>query len=186
MADIQTHLRELSVAATVGLLNSEIAFDKNDLYDSSKFLSYAHKVISGDISSANNLLNEPIFTGKLKNIVDNGYNLGKAIYEHPYFSILPGDTIKWLGNDTQKDDPIDISIGKYGFSLKEESYILENMGLYKLLNCYTGSSYKQRHIFKDYAPLEYERWFSVTWNTLVDQLKNTNGVWKHNNYEKNS
>ena len=34
MADIKTHLRELSVATTVGLLKQEIQFKKEDLYNS--------------------------------------------------------------------------------------------------------------------------------------------------------
>ena len=68
MADIKTHLRELSVATTVGLLNLEIEFKPSDLYDSKRFLAYARKVISGDISSASNLEDEPVFTGELKQI----------------------------------------------------------------------------------------------------------------------
>ena len=129
MADIKTHLRELSVATTIGLLNMEIEFKRDDLYDAQRFLAYAKKVISGDISSANNLAEETTFEGELKQIVDNGYRLGKRIYEDSNFSIQKGDTITWQGNDTQKDDPVDITVGSYGFSLKEESFILENMGL---------------------------------------------------------
>lgn len=89
-----------------------------------------------------------------------------------------------MGNDTQKDDPIDIKVGEYGFSLKEESFILENMGLYKLLNCYTGSTYTKRHIFSDYARKEYERWFSTTWNELNRILLANSGKWEYNNVEK--
>ena len=49
MADIKTHLRELSVATTVGLLKKEIQFKKEDLYNPKKFMEYAREVISGDI-----------------------------------------------------------------------------------------------------------------------------------------
>ncbi|MBO5281989.1 MAG: hypothetical protein J6B43_02495 [Lachnospiraceae bacterium] len=73
MADVKTHLRELSVATTIGLLNSEIAFQQSDLYDRQCFLSYAKKVISNDISSADNLSAYDTFTGDLQIIVDNGY-----------------------------------------------------------------------------------------------------------------
>lgn len=185
MADIKTHLRELSVATTVGLLKLDIDFTRSELYDSKKFLEYAKKVISGDISSANNLQEKSTFTGELKQIVDNGYNLGKAIYENPHFSIAKDAIITWQGNDTQKDDPIDITIGDYGFSLKEESFILENMGLYKLLNCYTGSTYKKRHIFSDYARSEYESWFDATWTALLSTLNQNNGTWNYNDTAKN-
>lgn len=179
MADIKTHLRELSVATTVGLLIHNIKFKKEDLYDSKKFMKYAKEVISGDISSASNIENLPNFSGEFQQIIDNGYKLGKTIYESKYFNIKETDVITWQGNDTQKDDPIDITIGNYGFSLKEESFILENMGLYKLLNCYTGSKYKKRHIFSDYARNEYENWFNVTWQELLSTLKSNNNVWQY-------
>lgn len=78
MADIKTHLRELSVATTVGLLKQEIQFKKEDLYNSKKFMEYAREVISGDISSANNIEDVSIFSGELRTIIDNGYKLGKT------------------------------------------------------------------------------------------------------------
>ena len=186
MADIKTHLRELSVATTVGLLKLEIDHKRDDLYDSARFLAYAKMVITGDISSANNLKTEPSFTGELKQIVDNGYRLGKEIYNKNYFDIKRDDKITWQGNDTQKDDPIDITIGKYGFSLKEQSFILENMGLYKLLNCYTGSNYKKRHIFTDYARNEYKAWFDVTWEELLKYLEQHGNTWEYDNPAKKS
>lgn len=184
MADIKTHLRELSVATTVGLLNMEIEFKRSDLYDAKRFLAYAQKIITGDISSASNLASETTFTGELRQIVDNGYQLGKAIYEDEHFDIPKDAVITWQGNDTQKEDPVDITIGEYGFSLKEESFILENMGLYKLLNCYTGSNYKKRHIFSDYARAEYEAWFAATWKELISTLENNNNVWRYDDTSK--
>lgn len=179
MADIKTHLRELSVATTVGLLNQGISFKRSDLYDSQQFLRYAKEVISSDISCASNIKKEKEFTDELKQIIDNGYQLGKYIYENDYFSIHKNDIITWQGNNTQKDDPIDVTIGNYCFSLKEESFILENMGLYKLLNCFTGSKYKKRHIFSDYARKEYEIWFSVTWKELITYLNANNNKWSY-------
>lgn len=184
MADIKTHLRELSVATTIGLLKTKVPFTLNELYDSKKFFTYANSVISGDISCASNLCSQSVFTGELKQIVDNGYRLGCHIYNSPYFSISTSDQITWLGNDTQKEDPVDITVGAYGFSLKEESFILENMGLYKLLNCYTGSTYRKRHIFSDYARAEYEQWFSVTWKIFIAYLENHGNQWGYINTTK--
>ncbi len=184
MADIKTHLRELSVATTIGLLNTGIQFTPKDLYDSNNFFVFADKVITGDISNAKNLCTQSVFTGELQQIVDNGYKLGKSIFENPHFLISKSDQIKWLGNDTQKDDPVDITVGKYGFSLKEESFILENMGLYRLLNCYTGSNYKKRHIFSDYARAEYSTWFDVTWSELLKYLDSHRNIWKYSNFKK--
>ncbi|WP_029072986.1 hypothetical protein [Kandleria vitulina] len=184
MADIKTHLRELSVATTIGLLNQEIDFQRDDLYVSNRFFAYAQKLISTDISNAKNICNEPTFTGELKTIVDNGYQLGEAIYNNKRFKFKKDDIITWQGNNTQKEDPIDITVGSYGFSLKEESFILENMGLYKLLNCYTGSNYKKRHIFSDYARKEYEIWFDATWKELLKTLSQNNGKWSYDNAAK--
>lgn len=58
------------------------------------------------------------------------------------------------------------------------------MGLYKLLNCYTGSTYKKRHIFSDYARAEYEQWFSVTWEIFISFLENHGNSWGYNNIAK--
>ncbi len=172
MADIKTNLRELSVATTIGLLNANIEFERKDLYNAKRFLAYAKKVINNDISSAKNLVDYIIFSDDLQIIIDNGYKLGKKIYKHPYFHISKNAKINWLGNDTQKNDPIDISVDHYGFSLKEESFILKNMGLYQLLNNLTGSNYPRGlHIFNIFAKKEYEQWFAYTWNSLLKYLQ---------------
>ena len=65
MADIKTHLRELSVATTVGLLKADVEFSCSDLYDSKRFLAYANRFISNDITSANNLLDYTIVTRRI-------------------------------------------------------------------------------------------------------------------------
>lgn len=177
MADIKTHLRELSVATTVGILASGTPLNIADMYDSATFLSLAKSVIKSDISSANNLLHQPKFTGELKTIVDNGVKLGKKILECKEFKISRNPVIEWLGNDTQKGDPIDIKIDGYKFSLKEESFILKNMGLYTLLNNLTGSNYeKGLHIFTTFAQKEYDAWFAHTWRCFVNYLS-THGKW---------
>jgi len=133
MADVKTHLRELSVAVTIGLLNLDIEFTVADLCSSSKrFWNYAERVISNDISKAQNIMDYIAFDGDLQAIIENGYKLGRKIYENTYFKFIKGTPVKWLGNDTQKGDPIDVEVGGYGFSLKEESFILQNMGY---INC---------------------------------------------------
>ncbi|MGV3209727.1 hypothetical protein ACEE12_05205 [Streptococcus suis] len=176
MADIKTHLRELSVATTLGLLKSEIAFTIEELYDPKKFMSFATQVINSNLDSASNIKDMDSFNRDLRQIINNGINLAKSIYKNKHFNIESSDVLTWEGGDTNKDDPIDIKIGSYGFSLKEESFILENMGLYKLVNCFTGSNYKKRHIFKDYANSEYQKWFSDTWGELTCYLK-ANSSW---------
>ena len=172
MADIKTHLRELSVAVTAGLLLSDIPFQVSDLYDSQTFWQLAQSVIDNNISTAQNILEVPTYTGELRDILHNGCRLGRAIVENSHFHFHKGDKILWLGAQTQKGDPIDVKIGAYGFSLKENSFILENMGLYKLLNYMTGSHYQRGlHIFTTFAPEEYDRWFAYTWECFVDYLQ---------------
>lgn len=172
MADLKTHLRELSVATTIGLLKNQIDFSVQDLYNSRRFYKYATEVIRNDISSAENILSEAVYTGELRSIVNNGYKLGKKIYECDHFHVHQNDEILWLGYDTQKGDPIDIYVGKYGFSLKEESFILKNMGLYELLNCMTGSHFQRGlHVFTTFAATEYDAWFAYTWRYLVAYLE---------------
>ena len=98
MADIKTHLRELSVATTVGVIASGKELHLSDMYNSRKFLQMASSVICNDISTANNLLNYPIFTGELKTIVDNGFKLSMKILESREFHISKTPEIMWLGN----------------------------------------------------------------------------------------
>lgn len=176
MADLKTHLRELSVAVTVGLLARNINFTLESLFYSEYFFKAAKQVIKNDISFAE--VHEPIkFNVDLCQIIKNGYNLGKKIYNSSEFNINNDPIIIWSGCDTQKDDPVDISINQYLFSLKEDSFILENMGLYKLLNCFTGSTYKKRHIFKDYALIEYKEWFLTAWDEMYKFISQHNNIW---------
>ncbi len=171
MADIKTHLRELSVATTVGILASGKDLKPSDMYNSENFFELASSVISNNIASAKNLLAYPYFRGELKTIVDNGYKLGIKILNSKEFIISSSPLIEWLGNNTQKGDPIDIIIDDYAFSLKEESFILSNMGLYTLLNNLTGSNYPRGlHIFSSFALREYDDWFSYTWECFLDYL----------------
>jgi hypothetical protein len=171
MANIKTHLRELSFAVKVGVIKNDLRLDDNFLKEPKNFYNTAAGVISNNISSARNII-VPEFDYELLNIIDNGFKLGNAIFYSRNFQILPNDNIYWLGNDTQKNDLIDVKIGKYGFSLKEDSFILENMGLYKFLNLLTSSNYERGlHIFLEFSPNEYNEWFLYSWTSLVKRLE---------------
>lgn len=177
MADIKTHLRELSVGVFTSLIIKKEKFDINDFYSSTYFLNKAKSIFKNDISSASNILSIPKFCDENKEITNHGLKLAKKICSSKEFNISPSDEIVWVGNDTQKGNPIDLKIGKYNFSLKEESFILKNMGLYSLLNNLTGSNYKRGlHVFDTFAKKEYDEWFEYTWDALVDYI-NSNGVW---------
>jgi len=177
MADIKTHLRELSVATMIGVLKSNLTIDVNSLYGSDTFYSVATKVIDSDITAAKNICDVKTYTGELATILDNGFRLGKYIFEHELFTINSSDKLFWLGNDTQKNDLLDVQVGSFGFSLKEESFILENMGLYKYLNLITNSTFSRGlHVFKTFSLNEYNAWFKYTWDYLAN-----NPTWKNDN-----
>lgn len=179
MADIKTNLRELSVAITLGMLKRDDGIaEKTNLYKPKKFLEEARSVIYNSINSATTLLigeSQPEYNQECRDIIDNGYKLAKKIFENPEFNIKKDDKIEWLGFQTQKGDPIDIKIGDYGFSLKEDSFILKNMGLYSLLNYLTGGNYQRGlHIFSTFANAEYDAWFCYTWSFLSVWLDKKN------------
>ena len=89
MADIKTHLRELSVATILGLLKNNLRFQLKDLYNSNMFWQLASQVIDSDISNANNICDVQNYTGELRQIIDNGYQLATYIYNNPHFVITP-------------------------------------------------------------------------------------------------
>ena len=181
MADIKTNLRELSII--VGVYN--ILGLKKYCETPSSFINICKFALPNiNQYSYNNISTLSSFDFEQKQIIKNGFQLAKEILIK--FSIKEITEINWYGFDTQKDEPYDISINNLKFSLKEESFILENMGLYKLLNCYTGSTYKRRHIFHDYAKKEYELWFNITWKELSQYLITHNQKWTNVNVLKNN
>lgn len=166
MADIKTHLRELSVALGVYYEINDV--DVNDLLNITpqEYFNISRQVISNNIDAANNILTLNSFNQDFISIINNGINLGKKIVElnlsSDYTSVI------WVGGDTQRNDTVDLIIGNVGFSLKEESFILENMGLYKYLNLLTNSDFRRGlHAFNHFARDEYNSWFVCTWNKLL-------------------
>ena len=184
MADVKTKLRELSVGAAIGVIqDSSHSYELVDLQSSDTFFdcvsTYIKNIDKGVVDSLRNVR----FSAELLDIIRNGIQLAQKITADRFFQLPLNPKIYWLGNNTQKDDPVDLRVDKYGFSLKEDSFILENMGLYKLLNCYTGSQYEKRHIFEDYAQEEYNEWFTITWKEMYHFLT-TASEWDYNDYGK--
>lgn len=179
MADIKTHLRELSVAVGVHGTTQHLELNPETL-EPSLFFDLAVKAVSHPIDSARNILELAHFDQEYSKILKNGFNLGKYLCEK--FDFSSTDKISWYGNDTQKDDPVDLKIGEHGFSLKEESFILENMGLYQFLSLMTTETFvRGLHVFQHFAPTEYEAWFAYTWKQLVNT-----GSWSQNYPKYNS
>jgi hypothetical protein len=179
MADVKTNLRELSVV--LGLFSYSIDEVRNKT--PSEFYNLVKNRVDNDISKAENIESLDSFTIELKDIIKNGMKLGKAIIDLKIINCIDNAVITWLGYDSQKNDPIDLKIGNVGFSLKEESYILENMGLYKYVNLMTKSNFKRGlHIFETYASEEYKDWFLYTWGKLIESCRNSN--WRLSDNDK--
>lgn len=114
MADIKTNLRELSVALSIGLLiKKQEEISQEELFHGDRFFYLATKIIDSDISSAEEISLLKEFPYDFVEIVKNGIKLGYAIYDNQHFKFNNNDEIKWVGNDTQKGDPVDITIGKW-------------------------------------------------------------------------
>lgn len=163
MADVYTHLRELGVAFSF--------FNRKDLNDITPmyFFETCEKYIEIPCEFKLSMVaNSPdCFSDKEITIIKNALKLGVAIRQN--FSISSNPNIVWVGCDTQSNTPIDLIIDEFKFSLKEESFILENMGLYKLLNILlnTNKYNPGLHVFKEFANDEFENWFNVTCNCLL-------------------
>ena len=167
MADIKTNLRELSVGFYF--------FNQKKLGEITP--KYFLNVIKENIDNTDHIeykniaLDKNEFNKSELDIIKNGINLGKAIKEN--FDISEDPDIYWHGWKTQSGSVIDLEIDEIKFSLKEDSFIIENMGLYKLINLLTGDDkyqFGQLHAFEDFARDELENWFTITRDLVIKEL----------------
>lgn len=167
MASIKTVLRELSVPYGI---HKNINNDTQDPTEA-EFLNLMKSLLEGDQFECIASLHWDFSNSDQRSILNNGFVLANKIFEH--FSISTIDNFRWYGDFERIETPIDIEINSTSFSLKEESYILENMGLYKLIGLLTGMDTTRggNHIFKDFAKPEYEDWFNFSWNYLLDTAR---------------
>lgn len=171
MADTKTHLRELSP-----LLAFDKSIDLNSQITPNIFVTSIRKNFPYISAIPQNISNKDSFSSVESAIINRGMRLGQNLIEK--FGFTNSSKVMWIGNDTHSTMPIDLVIDGLKFSLKEESFILENMGLYKYINLITGAKVErgQSHIFRDYAKAEYDEWFNSSWNILIkDQIE-----WRYN------
>ncbi len=163
MADTKTKLRELSVGVSFFYKQTQESITPR------LFLDVCTSSIGncGELSIKDVSNNETKFTGEESQIISNGFKLGKAIKET--FSINTTPTVSWEGFNTHSGKTTDLTINKLPFSLKEHSDILDNMGLYNLMNMImNGHTYKRGlHVFENFAPKELETWFEITRDLLI-------------------
>lgn len=172
----KTQLRELSFA---------VAFkfsDLSNIKNGNDFINETIKIIKDNENISNSgIKNYLEFAPDLQDIIKNSSNLANTIKESNYFKIEENDEIKWLGSE-RKIDPIDVKIGEYGFSLKEDSFILRNMGLSNFINVLTGKNYEKGvHVFETFAKSEYKKWFNYSFNKFVNALNEKDWILEKNN-----
>lgn len=170
MADILTHLRELSFGYSI-LKKGELTFNDSP----EEFLAFCQTNIENTKTLNKDQISSKTkdFTKEEKKAIDNGLKLGKFVLEKNIIT-ESNPKIKWLGGDTQSGTAIDIEIGGIPFSLKEDSFILHNMGLYQLINIIVDKVIFERglHVFEKFSPVELDNWFKITRNHMIEILKN--------------
>lgn len=169
MADILTHLRELSFGYGI-LKDNRDNFKDNPM----EFLEYCQN----NIQSCNHLAVKNISKSKFSfnaeelNTIQNGLNLANYVLSK---NILHNKApiVKWIGGETQSGSASDITVDGIPFSLKEDSFILHNMGLYQLINIIIDKVEFSRglHIFEKFSLNELEKWYESTRDEMIKKLK---------------
>ena len=182
MADIKTSLRELSVALIIGIKIKDLQIAINELYHPKTFIDTVLKVVNNDIGNAIKIASLEKFDDSLKIIITNGFKLGNCIYSCNKFAFNVNDQIIWTGSLNRKYGVIDLIIGKYFFSLKEESFILKNMSLTNLLNALTNKHLTNPiNVFTKFATNEFNEWFRYSWISFVNYLQSHQSFIHQNN-----
>ncbi len=178
MADYKTTLRETSVAVNLhNLINTGNSL-KNNIVPN-EFYNLCTNVLNINDSHILNLQNLSKFDKDSEGIIKNGFKLGNEIYKKFSHSFGNKANITWSGGDTQKEEPYDLIVNQLNFSLKEESFILKNMGLYQLLNLLTNCEHKRGlHVFRKFGNKSFNNWFLFTWKHLMKYLE-TNNFYKN-------
>tara|TARA_B100000575_G_C23052240_1_gene605727 strand:- start:100 stop:1203 length:1104 start_codon:yes stop_codon:yes gene_type:complete len=181
MANSLTNLRELSVGIGFLFGNEIFSFSPNQFYNE------CQKNIKGcELLSINDISCNMHFDSQENLIIKNGYQLSQLIAKKIN---TKSNNIIWKGNDIQSGNSIDLIIGENHFSLKENSKIIENMGLYKLLNILGETEmYKRGRVnaFEDFAKDGLNNWFDVTKILVINSLKKNDFYYKGNNYTSSS
>jgi hypothetical protein len=182
MADIKTILRELSVI--LGFLlakNNELYTD--EFLKVKFFLDYILEYITNreECNSEFKKIEQESDILTHKNIIENGITLGKLIYQ----KLKLDGNIVWLGAKVHSKYPFDMKIGEIGISLKEDSHILKNPSFSDYLNALVQPTpkLKEVHVFRKFAPTEFNTWFNYTFKKLKEQSENYDQN-KIFNYEK--
>lgn len=163
MANELTHLRELSFI--YGLCH------RSHVIRPSIFLQCVERIIGCNLSDIKVSKHDGTFSDKEIDTLKNGIVLAQYVKDKHILK-PPFDTVQWVGN-THGVSPCDVVVNGVGFSLKERSFILENMGLYKYLNLMTGSDFKRGklHAFEYFAKDDLDAWFLCTRDIIVNHLR---------------
>lgn len=120
-----------------------------------------------NISGEERLMVPPADIGiKLVGTPDRSYDISDDIDSTYSYGMPDADNFKELLKFKEYDNDEDIMI-----SLKDGSDILGNYGFAAFANLMLGTSYTNAiDCFEEYAPEEYDEWFNIAWNLLMDYL----------------
>lgn len=169
MADLKTILRELSVIVGIGLSRDKIQHSIVNKKEFCEFiLEYCHNINDFDIE-LQKICELSRFSDDQRAIVENGICLGKHITRR----VISEESLFWVGSTNRGKYPFDIMIGEIGISLKEKSYIIKNPSFTYYLNALTQPKkfHGPVHVFRDFAPDIFQRWFEYTYAQLLFHIK---------------
>jgi len=163
MADKLTNLRELSVAFFLDQPGHKLqSINPQPFTQTCNQKIKSCKINVGDIAD-----NHQSFDKSEMTILQNGYKLAQRLRSKLIIT-SPNPNIEWVG-DNQKKAPVDLIVDGVEFSLKEESNILTNMGLYNLLNIISNSTKYPRglSVFETFSQNELDKWYEETRDLLI-------------------
>lgn len=183
MADIKTILRELSVILGYILSKYKLIF-ADEFIDVKTYLDFIRRYCK-NVNECNSEIHKIEKLDDLiihKDIIANGLKLGNLLYEKLN---LDGD-IYWVGSKVKSKYPFDIIIGETGISLKEDSFIIKNPSFSDYLNALVQPTqpFKNVHVFRKFAPIEFKNWYDYTYKKLFEEFSNHEYNQIIFNYEK--
>jgi hypothetical protein len=170
MADEKTILRELSIIVGIGLAQAGNKINKlKPVLFLNMVEGFCENIQEYNVE-LNKLKSIRSFNDSQIAIIKNGFILGNCIYKE----LKPEGKICWTGKHVGSKYPYDITINDTGFSLKEDSYILKNPAFSDYLNALVQPKkpFKNIHVFRRFAPNEFNKWFNYAYSKLIEKARN--------------
>lgn len=180
----KTKLRETSFSVFASAIAHGEEIDIDSIQSGEDFLKIADMYLpEADIDASSSLNKYNSMSKGMKDILNNGLELARGVANDPHFNLRENKKARWIGREPDSD-PLDAVIGDYGFSLKEDSFILKNMSVANFLKNMTGENHEKGrrglHVFKEFAGPELDRWMKYSWGEFEKHLERE-GEWSFAN-----